>query len=74
MAGRGMDEARAGVVGDMVAVEQGHVEVIARVVASGWAQVMPCEFASAGTSRDALERLDLGRFESRSSASLSAST
>ena len=29
MAGRGVHEARAGVVGDMVAVKQGNVEVIA---------------------------------------------
>jgi hypothetical protein len=38
MAGRGVDEAGTGVVGDMVAIEQRNFEFVA--AASGWAQVM----------------------------------
>ena len=60
MAGRGVDKARAGVVGDVIAIEQRHIEAVARVKARermgagedvGWVHV-----------GHALEALGLGGF------------
>ena len=71
VAGRGMDEAGAGVVGDMVAGEEGNVEIVAgNDPASGWVQVNAAS-APAATSK-ALILLNFARRSKLSSASLSA--
>jgi hypothetical protein len=78
VAGRGMDKARARVVGDMIAGQHGDViipfAVAALDAAKGWARVRPSKVPINGlTSRRRLTPFDLGRAH-HASASASAST
>jgi hypothetical protein len=59
MARRGVDEAGAGIVGDMVAIEQRHVEVVAAERASGWGKHARREMSAGSTSCSA-RSFDLG--------------
>ena len=61
-AGRGVDEARAGIVGDVVAVEQRNVETVAQgCERMGRRQTIASSVG--GDGAHLLERLDLRRLE-----------
>ncbi len=72
VAGGGVHEAGAGVVGDVIAIEQRHVEVVAAAApASGWAHSIP-PISSRRHVAQTLEASTLGADFNTSSASLSA--